>query len=598
MPAPIIQVAHPGQYLQEVEIGPRLISGVGRSFGAMPVIAEKGPMGLAVVVRSLDEYRAIFGGPVSGYYSFDAVAGYFSEARAPLIIVRTSHWATSSGVSAYSALHASKTFADALSNVVGTAKGANQGEWANGIQVTFLKTNKNGMTAKPLTASDKRNLTVAEGADSFEAGDFVFVADTANPTGDYGIVKAVDSGSGIVTLNADLSFTPGAGATLIVLTNRVTVVYNGQTEVHEDLSISDLSPNYMFAYFSDANYGINSKSSLITMSAGTIDLTADSRPANATIVLDSGSDGLTSLSDLDFVGTSGVGAELFSDVEDAKILFCVDHWGLDTPNNDDVFKGLVKIAKNKRFAFALGDLSESATKTGNTSGSAYYETQTGINCKDMFGAIFYPWLQIRSQLTGRDIFMPAVGDVSGVITQVDDNRGINKAPAGEAVVLNRVSALKHVVTDADQDALNPIGVNCIRTFPGVGTVVWGARTQSNNPKWRYINVRRFQSWIEESVIKGTRWAVFEPNTDDLRNDLKAAIESFLTRLCNSGTLASRNPEEAFVVRCDRTNNTVDSVDEGKLVIDVGVAHQKPGEFLIYRFTQTRLGAQIEQIAQL
>lgn len=257
------------------------------------------------------------------------------------------------------------------------------------------------------------------------------------------------------------------------------------------------------------------------------------------------------------------------------------------------------IARTKRFGWAGGDLSENATKknTGVT-GCAFYECQNTINYKDMFGGLYYPWIQVSSVKTGRATFIPCIADVMGRITENDELRGISKAPAGEEVSFSRILALKWNVTDEDQDELNPIGVNCLRNFPGVGIVIWGARTQSNNPKWRYINVRRYQSYIEESVMLGTRWAAFEPNDNDLRTSVRDSVSNFLLRLCKAGTLASKNPSEAYVVRCDDTNNTNDTIDEGRFIIDVGVAHSKPAEFLIYRFTQTRRGAQVEQIQQI
>jgi len=603
MPAPIIEVAHPGQYLQEVEIGPRLVSGAGRGFGAMPVVAEKGPLGVPVVVRSPDEYRTIYGGPVKGYYSYDAMLGYFSTARAPLIVVRTAHYGGTLGV--YDATHAQVNIVNTGDTTIGVLKGRNEGTWAAGA--TMLTENedsdpkaKSDTSDTPATGAKTYNL---DNADGFEVGDHVKISGGGLGSAEYSVVSEMDDGQNTVTVEDALSGSPTGSVTIEVLTFKATINHRGSVEVFDRLSISETSSRYIYAILNADNYGINSKSTIcIAELSGTIDTTTDDRPKNNnTITLAGGNDGLTSIDDTDFVGTDNVGLNLVKDVAQAKILFCVDHWGLVTPNNATLYKNGVLLAKSKRFGMFIGDISEDATRTGSTAGSAYYEVQSTINYKNMFGALYYPWIQVNNARTNRPWMMPTVGDIAGLWTLTDQERGIHKSPAGETAILPRVTALKHEVSDEDQDVLNPIGLNCIRTFLGVGTIVWGARTQSNNIKWRYISVRRYQSWIEESVMNSTRWAAFEPHEvlqSELRRNVREAVISFMTKLAVAGTLASKNPADAFIVRCDSTNNTQDTIDDGRFIIDVGVAHLKPAEFLIYRFTQTRAGTQIEQISQL
>jgi hypothetical protein len=141
------------------------------------------------------------------------------------------------------------------------------------------------------------------------------------------------------------------------------------------------------------------------------------------------------------------------------------------------------------------------------------------------------------------------------------------------------------VTKGEQDILNPNGINCIRSFPGRGIRVWGARTLSSDPSWRYINVRRLFCMLEESVYEGTQWAVFEPNDYSLWARVKRDIGSYLKRVWADGALFGATPEEAYFVKCDEELNPAEVRDVGQLIIEIGVAPVKPAEFVIIRFSQ-------------
>ena len=146
------------------------------------------------------------------------------------------------------------------------------------------------------------------------------------------------------------------------------------------------------------------------------------------------------------------------------------------------------------------------------------------------------------------------------------------------------------MTSGEQDLLNPEGVNCIRSFGSYGTKIWGARTLAKtDPSWRYINVRRLFNFIEESIRRGTQWAVFEPNDVDLWQRVKRNITSFLRGLWMQGALVGATPEQAFYVICDGSNNPASSVDEGRLIVEIGIAPVKPAEFVIFRISQWQGG---------
>jgi phage tail sheath protein FI len=173
--------------------------------------------------------------------------------------------------------------------------------------------------------------------------------------------------------------------------------------------------------------------------------------------------------------------------------------------------------------------------------------------------------------------------MAGVWARSDGTRGVHKAPANE--VVRGAISLELNITKGEQDQLNPVGVNCIRSFPGRGVRVWGARTLSSDPAWRYINVRRLFNYLEESILEGTQWVVFEPNDMDLWERVKRTVNSFLLREWRNGALFGATPNEAFYVKCDAENNPSETIDAGQLIVDIGVAPVKPAEFVVFRIAQ-------------
>ena len=210
-----------------------------------------------------------------------------------------------------------------------------------------------------------------------------------------------------------------------------------------------------------------------------------------------------------------------------------------------------------------------------------------------YAALYYPWLEVAnpnpSATNGhRTLRVPPSGHVAGIWARNDSSRGVWKAPANEVVrgALN----VDFKVTSGEQELLNPVGINCIRPFGTRGIRVWGARTLSSDPAWRYVNVRRLFNFIEESILRGTQWIVFEPNDLDLWQRVKRTITAFLIGMWRQGALLGATPEQAFYVKCDEETNPPESIDEGKLVVEIGIAPVKPAEFVIFRISQWQGGA--------
>ncbi len=266
------------------------------------------------------------------------------------------------------------------------------------------------------------------------------------------------------------------------------------------------------------------------------------------------------------------GLHLFDEIQDISLI-CAP--GVTDPAAQDAI--LTHCEKN-RFRFAVLDSPETL--------------EGGIDTMPMprdsiMGAYYFPWVQMYDMVADQNIYAPPSGGICGVYGRVDSTRGVHKAPANE--LFKTALGLKYNLTDAEQEMLNPKGINCIRDFPGRGIRVWGARTISSNPEWRYVNVRRLFCMVEQALQNGTNWVVFEPNTRDLWKKITRNITAFLLNIWKSGALFGNTPEEAFYVRCDDELNPPESIDAGYVTIELGLAPAKPAEFVVFRVSQKTLG---------
>jgi phage tail sheath protein FI len=213
------------------------------------------------------------------------------------------------------------------------------------------------------------------------------------------------------------------------------------------------------------------------------------------------------------------------------------------------------------------------------------EWRNTVNYDSTRAALYYPWIEV-ADLTGsngRTRHVPPSGYVAGVYARTDATRGVHKAPANE--IVRGCLGLEVQVTKGEHDLLNPIGVNVIRSFPGRGIRIWGARTLSSDPAWRYIPVRRLFNMIEESIEKGTQWVVFEPNDPFLWGRVSRDVRAFLTMVWRSGALFGLTPEQAFYVKCDEETNPPEARDLGQMAVEIGISPVKPAEFVIFRVSQ-------------
>jgi hypothetical protein len=213
---------------------------------------------------------------------------------------------------------------------------------------------------------------------------------------------------------------------------------------------------------------------------------------------------------------------------------------------------------------------------------------------DGYGAFYFPWIEVADPLgsAGDRVAVPPSGHVAGIYARSDAERGVHKAPANE-VIMGALD-VRYPVSKILQGSLNPLGVNCIRSFSGT-IKVYGARSLASDPQgdpeWTYISTRRLVNFLRESIDDGTQWVVFEPNAPDLWSKIRRNVSSFLNGVWASGALLGTTPEQAFYVRCDETTNPLEVRDLGQVVTEIGIAIVKPAEFVVFRLSQWAGAAQ-------
>lgn len=262
------------------------------------------------------------------------------------------------------------------------------------------------------------------------------------------------------------------------------------------------------------------------------------------------------------------GLNVFNDIPEISLVMAP---GQTEPAIQDA---VLSHCENMKYRFAILDAPEELGKDGINKLPKPRDSQ--------YGAYYFPWIQVYDPEKG-NIYVPPSGHMAGIYARSDAERGVHKAPANE--IVRGALGLRYSISKAEQDFLNPRGINCIRNMGDRGIRVWGARTISSDPSWRYINVRRLFLMVEQSIEIGTQWVVFEPNDHSLWKRVKRNITAFLLRIYNSGALMGKTPEEAFYVKCDEETNPPEVVDAGQMICEIGLAPVKPAEFVIFRIGQ-------------
>jgi phage tail sheath protein FI len=306
--------------------------------------------------------------------------------------------------------------------------------------------------------------------------------------------------------------------------------------------------------------------------------------------LGGGSDGLTPSpddllggpADPDDLNKPATALAALGEIDDIAVVAMPDTVYLTDQQQKEAVDGLIVHCEQLRYRMAIVDPPQNSSMSDVRRFRSQFDST--------YAALYYPWLRIVDPTRRPDpgaptptLDLPPSGFVAGIYARSDIERGVFKAPANE--VVHGMSEFVTNVTYDRQAVLNPEGINALRFFEGRSNRVWGARTMSSDPEWKYVNVRRLFIYLEHSIDKSTQWAVFEPNDERLWASVRQSVEDFLLVTWKSGALMGTKPEEAFFVRCDRTTMTQNDIDNGRMICLIGVAPTYPAEFVIFRIGQ-------------
>lgn len=544
-------------------------------------IAERGPLQTAVRLTSFEQFQERFGGfSGPGLLPF-AVYGFFNSGGKECLVVRTASQKGESSIAS-----ASLTLNNRQHKPIGGLQALSSGTWGNGIATKFWYAIA-GRYELVEVDSGGRWVVVGDSTE-FKVGDTVRFQAEGRIV--YRVVAAVDADR--LTFDrpvSGLSHVSDRGTQLERLAIHVSVTHGRRVEEFLFLSPNPQDDRYFASW-------INRHSQLVRceMSSPEAQLLSEFGPQP----LSGGRDGVVGLEPGDFVGLyegagRGRGLGLFEAFDDVAVIAIpdVEIFGLNKPLPEAkaaarvVQQSLLIQAERLANRFALLDAPSFLPLAEQGAWAAQFDS--------MFGAIYYPAIRMIDPLDPvgvRTTQVPTAGHVAGVIAAIDADQGPIRAPAN--VYLPGVVGLAAEVTDATVEQLYPARVNTLKNVPGRGVKVWGARTLSSNPEWKYISVRRTFSRIASALRAGTGWAVFEVNDARLRKRLLRHVSAFLIDLWHEGALVGATPDQAFYVRCDEELNPPEDVESGRITVQAGIALAKPTEFIVVSIVSEREGSHI------
>ena len=521
-----VAVSYPGVYIEELSSGVHAITGVATAITAFVGRALRGPTDAdpesPVIVNSFADFERVFGGLwLYSAMSF-AVRDFFANQGSQAVIVRLFH-----------AKIGGRDKAE-LQAATLNLTAAYPGKWGNKLRVRI---DHHTRDLEPGEAPDSLfNLTVRDGntGTSEVFRNVTHIADLPNS-----LDKVLENQSRLVRVRLPL---PGA------------------------------RPNAHAA-----------------PPAGQ-DIWGDNSSASTKVVAGGEADDGDLLDQSNFAGVEAAKTGIYSLLKtDLFNLLCVQPYKSDGDADPAVITDAAALCERRR-AFLIVDSPTAWRDTATAlAGAGNFSANLGTASRN--AAVFFPRLRRPNPERGDQLedFAPC-GAIAGVFARTDATRGVWKAPAGLEASINGAPAFSVPLTDAENGGLNPLGVNCLRTLPGAGQVVWGSRTlrgadRLGDTDWKYIPVRRLALFLEESLYRGTQWAVFEPNDEPLWAQFRLNIGAFMHGLFRQGAFAGQTPRDAYFVKCDRETTTPNDVNLGIVNVLIGFAPLKPAEFVILRFQQ-------------
>lgn len=619
----------PGVYIEEISSGSKPIEGVGTSTAAFVGYTTKGDIGRPTLIFKWDDYDRLYGGirdtggALSGDPMGHSVSAFFQNGGTAAYIVRLAGGAARA--------QGFLEHPDDNTQLI-QFQAINEGEWANGLRVRVTPKTGGGFNVAVgrgagsdfKTTESFSGVTLAAGDPNHIEGRIngqsELVAAKVKNVDDYllgtstsGDLTGVDFQTLLTkTLNVEVDgtarevkFVAGAlpsalppGATLA---NVATIIQDRvRGNVVQNLAVKNFTAAAVgnkLVLTSGSRTGASAvkvtgdAAATLKLGAGGADAVErtgqqafDSiiSSADDEVVLDAGTNGSAPVAG-DYTGA-------FTAFEKIRGISMIALPGQDWVNGGNIVQAAVAHAEKMKNRMILVD---------PPAGLELNDEQdvTGLNLPtSTYTTMYYPWVRVTNPYYNAEknpgvpvtVLVPPSGFAAGMWSRIDGRRGVWKAPAGVETALLGVAGLEFQVEDGEQEQLNPLGVNCYRTLPGFGPVIWGTRTLSTNadPEWRYVPVRRTAIFIEQSVFNGIQWAVFEPNDHRLWSSLRVNIDSFMNGLFRSGAFQGQKASDAYFVRCGLGDTmTQGDVDRGQVIVVVGFAPLKPAEFVIVRIQQ-------------
>ena len=540
-----VTVSYPGVYIEELPSGVHTITGVATSITAFVGTAQMGPVNVPTTINSFSDYDNIFGGLWANSMMSFAVNDFFQNGGSQAIIVRVAP----DGSETASIVLDPNAISPPASPLAGssttlTLQASSSGSWGNQIGVIVDLNTKN--------PSDPTlfNLT----------------AQLTDPT----------SGAILVTEKfLNLSVDPASSRYVVTwLQQNSQLVAIGQDPHTGDYLVSGVQPE-------------------ATQPTALSPPTSPPQTQVLPQMMTGGSDGVGSLSDMDLIGYPAQKVGLYA-LDNAALfnLLVIPPYVMNGGAPVDVDLTVQAAAAAYcvlRRAFYIMDPSTTWTNlTFALNGFPNVIANLGANSDH--AALYFPMLVEANLLNGNQLqnFVPS-GAMAGMYARIDAQRGVWKAPAGQETALTGVQGLSVLLTDMENGQLNPLGLNCLRSFPVIGRVIWGARTTQGadqlESQWKYVPVRRTALFIEQSLYQGTQWVVFEPNDDALWAAIRLSVGSFMQSLFIQGAFQGTTPQTAYFVKCDSESTTQNDIDQGIVNIVVGFAPLQPAEFVIIQIQQ-------------
>lgn len=627
---------YPGVYIEEIPSGVHTITGVATSIAAFVDYFTMGPMNEAVQVLSFADFERAFGGLNALSEASYAIQQFFLNGGSEAWVVRVASSDPVGPPIVPPPAPADATIADSIGGALAlTVTAINEGTWGDGLRAR-VDTN--------VPTAGQFNVTISlyqqQGSVALLVNQEVFrnlSPNSADPAFVETVVNDDNTGSVLVRVKSANKTPLGNGTYSKVLAPPITLAANPTV----DVTIASSGPHTVTITIAAGAHSLDEIAPALEEAIRTA-VASDPRFSGATVDVVNSKQlrvmaGPGSPTDIVTFGTNATTTALGLDAAAApnvqEYTLGVTNSGAqlgDTPGADGMppkATELIGSLASKTGIFALEDvdlfnllclprtamMTDPEASATITVGEQYCETRRAFFLMDTPAGITRPtsiknWLAGHNTLRDKNaaIYYPRVdapdplnsfrlrsfgasGTIAGLCARIDSSRGVWKAPAGTEANLVNVPQLDYALTDGENGVLNPLGINCLRTFPVFGNVCWGARTLEGADQiesdWKYVPVRRFTLFLEESLYRGTKWVVFEPNDEPLWAQIRLNLGAFMQSLFRQGAFQGTSPRDAYFVKCDSETTTQTDINNGIVNIVVGFAPLKPAEFVILKIQQ-------------